>query len=85
MRHTHAQQRNLTKLMMTITGGVGCDENENFSLHPKNAICCEEDLEINPHNRLAPNVCWEPQIARINRPGCMCNKGFDLKYGENIN
>ena len=81
MRHTYAR-RNLTGLMMTMTGGVGCDENEHFSLHPKNAICCEEDLEINSDKRLAPNVCWEPRIIKSTRPGCMCNKGFDLNYGE---
>ena len=78
MTYTHAQHRNLTELIMRVTGGVGCDENEHFSFHSQNAICCEEDSEDNPNERLAPNVCWEPRMTKINIAGCSCNKGFDL-------
>ena len=78
---THAQQKNLTELMVNMTDGVGCDENEHFGSYPLNAYCCNEDLEDFSIKRLAPNVCWKPRILKnAERPRCMCNKGFDLKY-----
>ena len=80
--------RNLTELMMDMTDGVGCAENEHFSLSPQNAFCCEMDrrdlrVKYAKVKKLssAPNVCKSGpnsgnKMSPI--PGCMCNEGLEL-------
>lgn len=77
--------RNLTQLMMDMTNGVGCAENEHFSLSPQNAFCCEMDRRDLRDKYakvkklpLSKNVCIPGpksgnKMAPI--PGCMCNEG----------
>ena len=80
---TQAQQSNLDKLMMKMTHGMGCAENEHFSFYSKKAYCCLDDSENDPALRLAPNVCLEGPMLGDKRtpiPRCTCNKGFDLKF-----
>ena len=87
MTHTHAQRMTLTELEMKMTDGIGCEENEHFSLNPSKAICCEDDSSDNPAMRLAPNVCLEPLMTiqkSAPSPRCICNKGFDLKSQSKI-
>ena len=84
---THAQRMTLTDLEMKMTDGIGCAENEHFSLDPRKAICCEDDSSDNPAMQLAPNVCLEPLMKSTRSapsPRCICNKGFDLKSESTI-
>ena len=80
---------NLNELMMNMTGGIGCAENEHFSFYrySEKAFCCPDDSEDDGILRLAPNVCRE-RPKRMEKgtpePSCRCNKGFDLKF-RNIN
>ena len=60
MIRTHAQRLSLTEFEMKMTNGIGCAENEHFSLDPRKAICCEDNPSDNPAMQLAPNVCLEP-------------------------
>ena len=85
--------RNLTQLMMDMTDGVGCAENEHFSSTPEKAFCCEIDqrdrcVKYTKVKKMpsAPNVCitgttFSNKMAPI--PGCMCNEGLDLNDREN--
>ena len=57
MTHTHVQRMTLTELEMKMTDGIGCAENEHFSMDPFKAICCEDESSENPAMQLAPNVC----------------------------
>ena len=87
MTHTHAQRMTLTELQMKITDGIGCAENEHFSMDPSKAICCEDESSENPAMQLAPNVCLEPLMMShkiVPSPRCICNKGFDLKSQSKI-
>ena len=87
MIRTHAQHLSLTELEMRMTDGIGCAENEHFSLDPRKAICCENDPSDNLAMQLAPNVCLEPLMTSHKRspsPRCICNKGFDLKCESKI-
>ena len=82
---TQAQQSDLDKLMMKMTHGMGCAENEHFSFYSRKAYCCLDDSENDPALRLAPNVCLEEPIhadKRTPSPRCSCKKGFDLKFGK---
>ena len=88
-----ASSFNMTELMMKETNQYGCAKNEYFSLHPRNAFCCEDNSKdpwvLKGENdrevwRLRPTVCLSrgsrtgPNTKEFwTRPGCACKKGHD--------
>ena len=82
---TQAEHYNMTELMMKMTNGTGCAENEHFSFDSSYSICCHDDSEDDPMTRfdlrVAPNVCLKSMLTdrRRPRPSCRCDKVFDLK------
>ena len=72
---------NDTQLMMKMTHGFGCAENESFLEYPRYAICCEGNYPKG--QQLAPNVCLHrPSTGNkiLVGPGCACNTGGDLIF-----
>ena len=87
--------QNLTELMMDMTNGVGCGENEHFSRYKRDVFCCQDESVIRRElegasdyskvRRLAPNVCsYGPKKTDKGAPTprCICNEGLDLKFSE---
>ena len=77
---------NDTQLMMEVTFGQGCAENESFVDITQYAICCGPNDGLDDPTalpRFATNVCLSrPSVGwkKLPGPGCACNKGKDLRY-----
>ena len=77
---------NDTELMMKVTFGQGCTDNESFVDITQYAICCGPNNGLDGPStppRLATNVCLSRPFVggkMLPGPGCACNKGKDLRY-----
>ena len=76
---------NDTQLMMKVTFGQGCAENESFVDITQYAICCGPNDGLDDPStlpRFDTNVCLSrPSVGwkKLPGPGCACNKGKDLR------